>query len=238
MDSNRNMRFTSSQIYRLTSKDKEKGFAGYVKEVYYETLLGRRLDNETNARPTSWGNLVEKRAFDVLGIEYDLVSRSTIIHKDSEFSDYWCGTPDLIKDTHQKTVCDIKCPMTLKSFCTFYECNTIEDVIKLHKDGKKYYYQLVSNAILTESTHAELIIYVPYKSELEEIRDLANNYDGDQNKIAWINWANDSDLPYLIDGGYYNNIKKISFEVTDNIKNELIGYVRLAIAELENLKRN
>jgi hypothetical protein len=42
---------------------------------------------------------------------------------------------------------------------------------------------------------------------------MAANYDGDQNKIAWINWASDDELPYLIEGGHYQNLNIIRFEV-------------------------
>ena len=180
MDNNRNGRFTSSQIYRLMSNGRTKDsigspFYSYCKDVYFETLLGRRLDNETNAKSTSWGNLVELQAFDKLGIEYDLVSKNTIVHKSHNFSEWWAGTPDLIKN--EDTICDVKCPMTLNSFCTFYDCNTIEDAINTHKDAEKYYWQLVSNSILTGCKYAELIIYVPYYYELVEIRDLLKSID-------------------------------------------------------------
>lgn len=208
-------------------------FYTYCKEVYFETRLGRRLDNETNAKPTSWGNLVEQQAFDTLGIEYALVSKDTIVHHSPEFSDWWAGTPDLLKN--EDTICDVKCPMTLNSFCTFYECQTIGDVRTNHKDGEKYYWQLVSNAILTGCKYAELIIYVPYYYELVQVRELANNYNGDQNKVAWINWASDDDLPYILEDGYYKNLKIIHFEVPESDKTALENRMRLAISEVKSM---
>ena len=90
----------------------------YIKEKLFETKLGRRLDNETNSRPTSWGNLVEDIAFEQLSTGYNKVSQETIQHPTIE---NWSGSPDLIKYDEGLTVGDIKCPMTLKSFCTFYE---------------------------------------------------------------------------------------------------------------------
>ena len=139
MDKIRNGRFTSSGISALTSNGKAKGTFGkpfftYVEEKYFETKLKRRLDNESNAKPTSWGKLVERHVFDQLGTEYNLVSKDTIVHPTIEL---WAGSPDLEKYDDGKTVCDIKCPMTLNSFCTFYECTTIdvpfEDMPKLLK---------------------------------------------------------------------------------------------------------
>lgn len=230
-------RFTSSAISALMSNGKTKDTYGkpfytYVRKKYFETKLGRRIDNETNARPTSWGKLVEKQAFELLGTEYNLVSQETITHPTINA---WSGSPDLEKFDEGKTVCDIKCPMTLESFCTFYECETIEQVREQHKDGEDYYWQLVSNSILLDTKYAELIIYVPYQEELETIREAARNFDGDQNKIAWVNWANDEDLPYLIPGIFYKNLKTIRFEVPESDKIALTQRVKAAITELDRM---
>ncbi len=237
MDKIRNGRFTSSGISALMSSGKAKGTFGkpfytYVEEKYFETKLLRRLDNESNAKPTSWGKLVERHAFDQLGTEYNLVSQETIVHPSIEL---WAGSPDLEKYDEGKTVCDIKCPMTLKSFCTFYECETIEEVRDKHKDGEDYYWQLVSNSILLNTKYAELIIYVPYYYELVQIRELANNYDGDQNKVAWINWAGDDDLPYIPEESEYKNLKVIRFEVPESDKKALTERVNAAISEIQKM---
>lgn len=237
MDKIRNGRFTSSGISALMSSGKAKGTFGkpfytYVEEKYFETKLLRRLDNESNAKPTSWGKLVERHAFDQLGTEYNLVSQETIVHPSIGL---WAGSPDLEKYDTGKTVCDIKCPMTLKSFCTFYECETIEEVRDKHKDGEDYYWQLVSNSILLNTKYAELIIYVPYYYELVQIRELANNYDGDQNKVAWINWAGDDDLPYIPEESEYKNLKVIRFEVPESDKKALTERVNAAISEIQKM---
>lgn len=195
----------------------------YIEECNMERRLGRSLDNETNSHPTSWGNIVEERAFSLLGTEYKISSQETFQHK--EFS-FWCGSPDGNKFDEGKTVFDIKCPMTLKSFCQlvqplydgFTGMEAMNKIRELHKDGDKYYSQLVSNSILTESKFAELIVYVPYQQELVEIRDATANYDGNQNKVAWIQWAEDNDLPYILSGGYYKNINIIRFEVPEEDK--------------------
>ena len=125
--------------------------------------------------------------------------------------------------------------MTLKSFCTFYECETIEEVRDKHKDGEDYYWQLVSNSILLNTKYAELIIYVPYYYELVQIRELANNYDGDQNKVAWINWAGDDDLPYIPEESEYKNLKVIRFEVPESDKKALTERVNAAISEIQKM---
>lgn len=224
-------RFTSSGIHALMSVARDGQSFGkpaltYIEEKQMERRLGRSINTDTNSKPTSWGNLVEQRAFDLLGLDYSLCSSDTLTHK--EYGDIWSGSPDLVNSRTGDTVCDVKCPFTLKSFCLFADSKTIEEVRANHPDGEKYYWQLVSNAILTDSKFAELVVYCPYQNELEAIREMANNYNGDQNKVAWINWANDYDLPYLVDGGYYQNLNIIRFEVSQSDKELLTQKVLLA----------
>jgi hypothetical protein len=234
----RNGRFTSSCIGKLMTKDRSgKGWGkpalNYMQEKIFERKLGRSLNSDTNAKPTSWGNLVEQRAFDLLGTEYRLLSAETIVHADYPF---WCGSPDGVKEN---TVFDIKAPYTMKSFCQMAECQTIQKLIDAHDEGETYFWQLVSNAILTGVDKAELIVYCPYRWELEEIREMANNYIGDQNKVAFINWASDDDLPYLPDGCAYKNLNVIAFDVTDEMKQALTNkviaaeeYIKITTQEL------
>lgn len=228
--------FTSSEIYALMTNGRVKDSFGapaitYIKEKLMERRLGRPLDSEASARPLSWGNLVEKRAFDLLGLEYILVSTDTIIHPVVPF---WAGSPDGLK---KDTVIDIKCPLTLKSFCQLVDTPTIEGVRENHRDGEKFYWQLVSNACLTESEYAELVVYVPYKDELEEIREMARNADQfDQYKYLWIDSAMDNELPWLERGGFYKNLNVINFKVPIEDKEALKARVIRAEQELEILK--
>lgn len=231
---------TSSEgAFAVMSNGREKGSFGkpfytYIEECNFERKLGRSIDSESTARPLSWGRLVERMAFDVLGIEYQLVSKDTIMHK--EF-DFWSGSPDANKFDDGKTVVDIKCPITMKSFCQLVEpiykgltgTDAINHIRAEHRDGEKYYWQLVSNSILTESESAELIIYCPYKSELDTIREMAANYDGaDQSKFAWINFASDDELPWLPDYGFYKNVNVIRFTVPQSDKDALTSRMKEA----------
>lgn len=221
---------TSSEIAALTSKDKSgKGFGKpaltYIAECNMERRLGRSLTEEVNARPLTWGKLLERRPFDLLGLEYSLTSTDTIVHPTIP---YWAGSPDGGKNA-PKTVIDIKCPITLKSFCQLVDAGLaggIEQIREDHKDGEKYYWQLVSNAILTGSDWAELIVYMPYKSELEDIRMMAQNVDADQlSKHYWIAMAGEDDLPYLLDDGIYKNVNVFAFEVPETDKKLLTDCV-------------
>lgn len=229
--------FTSSEIVALTSLAKDKSFGKpaltYIEEKNMERRLGRNLDSEVSARPTTWGNVVEGHVLGdvhsagILGLEYKISSQETVQHPDHDF---WVGSPDGNKFDEGKTVFDLKCPMTLKSFCQLVQplydglngMDAMNAVRENHKDGDKYYWQLVSNAILTNSRFAELIVYVPYQGELQDIRDLTQMYDGPiQNKVAWINFGTDEDLPYLRKGGYYQNLNIIRFEVPQSDKDLL-----------------
>jgi hypothetical protein len=216
--------FTSSEIVALTKAGKEKGSFGvpaltYISECNMERRLLRSISDEVSARPLCWGNLVEVKAFLELGMEYILSSQETLIHP---AVDFWSGSPDGFKEDEGKTVIDIKCPMTLKSFCTFADCKDIQEIRENHKDGEKYYWQLVSNSIIGNCKYAELIVYMPYKSELQDIRDIACAVPQDQAyKFFWIANGNDEELPHLLDGGYYKNIYTFRFEVPESDKDLL-----------------
>lgn len=218
--------FTSSNIWKLMTTDRSgKGFGKpaltYIEEKKMEIRLGRQLQNEVSSHETSWGNLVEQRAFDLIPLGYRLESKVRLIHPTIE---RWTGAPDL---ANEDTTGDVKCPFTLKSFCTMIDL--FNDLERFKEEKPEYYWQLVSNSILANKEYAELIVYVPYKNELAEIREMANNFDGDQNKIAWVNWAQDDDLPYLIEGNYYKNINVLRFKVSETDKAELTSVVKKAL---------
>ncbi len=215
---NRIGNFTSSNIFKLMTNGKSAGSLGkpaleYVAECNMERRLQRSLTTESNARPLVWGKSVEYIVFNKLSAEYYPVSDETITHKTMT---YWSGSPDMVKPS-ESVVVDCKCPITLKSFCELVDSETIENIRDNHKDGDKYFWQLVSNAILTDSNFAELIVYCPYKSELEMIREESVDY--------FIVKGTDDDLPWLHDGGHYKNLNIIRFEVKQSDKDSLTARV-------------
>ncbi len=217
----------------------------YIEECNMERRLLRSITDESNARPLSWGTLTERKAFATLGTEYSLNSQETTVHPTIS---YWSGSADGFKYDEGKTVVDIKCPVSLKSFCTLVDCivmvevdgvwvqdgaQSIANVRERHKEGEKYYQQLVSNAILNDCKYAELIVYMPYLEELDSIRELASNWDGvDQHKFMWIGLAQDCELPHLLLNGYYKNINVIRFEVPETDKKLLTERVLMAGTKL------
>lgn len=233
----RNGNFTSSEIVALTKMGKAKDSWGapvytYIEECNMERRLGMALDNEIDAKPTSWGKLIERRPFsNHLSLDYHYCSSVTLPHPTITF---WKGSPDVIKFSESIPVAvgDIKCPMTRKSFCQlldpYYEDGkliheglTIEAVRANHKEGEKYFWQIVSNAIITGVSKGELIVYMPYKSELEDIRTSASSAGEMGEYTKWVYFANDDQLPHIMDGGHYKSINVIEFDILQRDKDFL-----------------
>lgn len=239
MDAIRNGNFTSSEIFRLLKSGQKKGTWSkdvdtYIRECNQERRLGRSIEVQSDARPLTWGKLVEQVAFDNVGLEYTMCSNKTLVHPKYP---YWCGSPDAYTETK---VPDLKCPMTLTSFCNLvdayeedgkvvHEALTIEAMRENHKDGDKFYWQVVSNAILLEENlgrpynTGQIIVYVPYLDELDKIKSLANQ-SGDP-KYYWIWSADDDYLPWIHRGGMYKNINVIEFNIPQHDKDLLIERV-------------
>lgn len=203
--------FSSSSIHKLTTLDKSgkefgKPALTYILEKSYEIELGRSLENEAKAKPTMWGNLCEPFAFGLLGLEYKLVSKERIAHQTIKRVN---GMPDNLRtDGDKKIVGDTKCPFTLKSFVEQIKAHE-QGIETYKKEFPEYYWQLINNAILTNSTHIECILFVPYLSQLKEIREIvADNLD-----YNFLNYMSDNELPYLIEGSKFKNINTFVYEV-------------------------
>ena len=220
--------FSSSAIYKLTTNGKAKGELGkpaltYIRETQIELRLGRALNTDLSSRPALWGTLVEAYVNDMhVGLEYELASTERLVHPELK---HWTGAPDLISET---CVGDIKCPQ-LKAFCELSDICLSGDVFELKSSYHEYYWQLVSNAILTGKEEAELMIFCPYQDELNEIRLLAKESD---DKFKFIIFSDDSELPYLIRGGYYSNVARMRWNVNEEDKAFLTQRVRVAIDKL------
>lgn len=217
--------FTSSQVYRLCTFGRAKDSIGtpfytYVTEKIREHRTGRPITKETNAKSTNWGNFMEKWVFEQkMGLKYSLVSKKRYKHESLLFS----GMPDIITDD---TVGDIKNPFTISSFCDTVD--SFENIETFKKEKPEYYWQLIANSILTGLPKCLLLVHIPYKDELIKIREAAENYDGNQNHIAFLNWAEDNELPYIERGKYYQDINEFTFEPPQEDKDFLIERLTLA----------
>lgn len=228
--------FSSSSNYKLVTFNRAgtgpgAPFFSYIKQVNHERRLGKPVNVEREARPTSWGKFIEPRVFNKLGLEYELVSNTRLFHPDF---DCWSGMPDLRKGPG--TVADVKCPYNLGVFCEKVEALRLVaagDLETYKKEFPEDYWQHVSNAILADVYHAEAVIYCPFQAELEDIREEAFNYDApDQWLYRWIATANDQDLPHLLNGGYYSDLNVVAFEIPQADKDFLTERVKLASKSL------
>jgi hypothetical protein len=217
MEATRNGNFTSSQIYRLCGAPKPA--QTYIQKKNFERKLKRSITGETNAKAANWGKLLEMRAFELLGFEYQMKSKETLRHPEIN---YWLGSPDII--TTDK-VGDIKCPWTLDSFCQLVE-NCTKGIETFKDEHPDYYFQLLSNAIITGKSKIELVVYVPYQDELQDIREMTSNFDGNQNPYSFIYFAEDNDLPYLNKEGEYKNLNIFTWDVPANEKEFLTTKVK------------
>lgn len=217
---------SSSQVYRVMGTPKVLNT--YLKELSRAKRMGCYMSSDSSARSLTWGKLVEKRVFDLLPIDYKLTSKDTIVHPEIE---RYVGSPDGVSTD---AVFDIKCPYTRTSFCDLSEICEANDVELFKKEYPEYYWQLVSNAILTNKSKASLIFYLPYQKELDDIREMAmNNTDVSlESKLFWLANGLDEDLPHQPNESGYNNMYALIFEVTEEEKQSLIEKIKIAVSLL------
>jgi len=227
-------KFTSSQIYKLMLKgrgDKPSSRTlEYIEEIKIERRLHRPLNSAASSRPMEWGHALESHVADMLDtFEYNYVSDQTIVHP--TIPD-WCGTPDLVGSDK---VGDIKCPYTLKSFAHLADICHNKDLERFKTEVPEYFWQLVSNAILTGKNKAELIVYCPYQSDLDVIRERIENLDDTdlQTAYQWIQFNPDEKLPYIPDKCDYANFYRFVFEVAQQDKDALTAAVQKAVTQLD-----
>jgi hypothetical protein len=100
-------------------------------------------------------------------------------------------------------------------------------------DAEKFYWQIVSNACIYKCKWAELVVYMPYKSQLASLKLLA-----DGNPDYYRIWSSqDEELPFLPDDGFYNSVNIIRFRVPDADKLRLEQFVIDGGKMLENFNQ-
>lgn len=151
-------------------------------------------------------------------------------------------SPNKIKQA--ETVTDIKAPLTRKAFYNLikflynFDGLTVskkeningDEIIQLirnqSKEGEKYFWQLVSNACILGAKYAELIVFMPYFEEIEEIKE----YNRTLEKPYWqIENMKDTELPYLYKESGIDSINIIRFEVKEEYKTFLTSRVKSAL---------
>jgi hypothetical protein len=222
---------TSSSIVSLVSEGRSANSIGspfftYVEECRYERSLLQNLESEIEVLATEWGKLVESF------VHKKLPKDDTKQHPKYPV---WVGTPDgskykvILKKLVLDAITDIKCPLTKKAFCQLvsglYEelpeggvkkidnpdmKKALSKLIDKAKDGKKFYWQLVSNSCIFNTKYAELIVFMPYFQTLEEIIKYNDNLPESSYKVAF---ARPGQLPFILKESGYEEINTIRFEV-------------------------
>lgn len=167
-------RFTSSNIWKLTTQNAKKdGFGApaltYIEEKRAERTLGRSIDLGKQSQSTIWGHVMEYYCNKFhLGIEYTFGTKETDVHPKYKF---WSGSKDYVKND---TAGDIKCFEPKRYYelsMQLLELN--EGIITLDqfkKDEKEVYWQVVSNCIILGKPKGEIIAYTPTEKQLLQIR--------------------------------------------------------------------
>ena len=226
-------RFTSSEIHRLMSNGRKAGepgapFHSYVSEKKRERKLGRSLSLNKGNRSTAWGNLMEWYVMSkYIGLNYQHHGKITTVHFDI---DYWAGSPDLVQAGVK--VGEIKC-FEPDNFTKLADVLLLQDVGAFAEAYPAEYWQLVSNACIHDVPRAEMILFMPYQSELNDIRDWMDGPDAPAEAETWkykfIFDAPDNELPFIPDGcTSYANLISFEFTVPEFDKMQLTTRVLMA----------
>lgn len=202
----------------------------YIQEKNIERRMGLSLGSDVYSKPIAWGEIIEMYVHqEILGLEYESVGKTTLSHPTIP---YWKGSPDNV-DQINRVVGDTK-GYQRKAYAEYADTIMLESVDALRENHPQEYWQLTGNAILLGYDKIQPILFMPYKSELEKIREFADNYDGeDQWKYQYISLANDNQLPYLQDNGYYPNLVTHIYDIPKQDKELLTSKVLLGGDYLE-----
>lgn len=235
---NRIRRFTSSQMHRLCASVKSgepsSAFYTYIEEKIYEKSLGRSIETGAYSQSMAWGKFLEKRVNDNLGMEYSLISKTTFVHPKYEF---WSGSPDFI--VQGVKVSELKC-FEPKNFASYATALLTKDTEIIKEKHPKEYWQMISNAIIQQVPKAEAILYMPYESEMDEIRQLAEDSEYLQ-QIGMMPWESrfiteksNSQLAVLPDNSSFPNLIKLEFNIPQKDAEFLTKRVLMAGKILNN----
>lgn len=180
----------------------------YIKELRQERKRKRSLSMDISSQSTDWGDIMERRVFDMIGIEYHDTSQITYTHPN--YPD-WVGSPDLLIPNDR--IGDIK-GYEPKNFCNYADCIMEKDVKKLKENFPKEYWQLGSNACIHNVDTVEILLYQPYDNEAGRIMEIIDR-ELETNPVPKWGWKNIYDklmtgelwrLPFQPDDSDYPNL--------------------------------
>ena len=211
----------------------------YIMEKLYEYRHGITLD-ATDTIQTQWGLACEMYVFKTIEPHYELMGDMPIRHPQYDF---WRGSPDA-KNHKLKAVTEIKCPFTRLSFSKLVEplyrgmdgIEAMRFIRENHSEGESYYWQIVSNGILTGFDTAELIVFMPTRTQLTEIKEMLYHLDEvEQRRFYRIAMMDEDSLPHLHERAEYKPMNKVIFKIPEEDKQLLIE--RMTDAQIELSKQ-
>lgn len=177
--------FTSSNIYKLcaslASGKPSSAYFTYIEEKIFERRMKRSLEMGAYGQSMAWGKFLEKRVNDNLPFGYQMLHKTTKVHP--KFN-YVSGSVDFL--VPEVKVAELKC-FEPKSFASYVSALMTGDLELIKKEHPKEFWQMLNNSQIHKTPKMEAIVYMPYESEMEEIRELAENPEY-LNEIGMMPW--------------------------------------------------
>lgn len=209
--------FTSSNIFKLCASLKDgtpsTAYYTYIKKKMFERKLKRSSEMGAYSQSMAWGKFLEKRVNDNLDMSYRMMHKTTSQHPKY---DYWTGSVDFL--VPGKKVAELKC-FEPDNFASYVSALLTGDLEYIKAEHPKEYWQMVSNACIHKVPKMEAIVYMPYESEMEEIRLLADDPDylNDIGMMPWevrfITEKLNSHLAVLPNDSDFKNLNIFEFDV-------------------------
>jgi hypothetical protein len=218
--------FTSSQIYRLVGSAAVS--KTYILEKNIERKLGLNLKQSIQTKQTAWGHFIELWVHEKkLGLTYSSSGKETFEHPTIPF---WKGSPDFRCES-KKIIAECK-GYERKNFSIYADAIRDNSADSLRINCPEEYWQLVSNAIVLGYDKIQPIAFMPYYSEFSDIADFIDNIDDMEVQMnfkyifdAITSGRAKTDLTYLPDNGYYENLTTCILDVPQNDIDFLTGRV-------------
>jgi len=181
----------------------------------YERKLKRSNDTGAYSQSMAWGKFLEKRVNDNLPMGYRMMHKTTSQHPKYKF---WTGSVDFLVPGIK--VAELKC-FEPKNFASYVLALMSNDTEIIKEEHPKEYWQMVSNACIHKTPKIEAIVYMPYESEMVEIRELSEDPEylssiGMQPwEVRFIAEKPSSQLAVLPDDSDFKNLNIFEFDVPD-----------------------
>lgn len=209
--------FTSSNIYKLCASlengKPSSAYFTYIEEKIFERRMKRSLEMGAYGQSMCWGKFLEKRVNDNLPFGYQMLHKTTKLHP--KF-DYVSGSVDFLVPGVK--IAELKC-FEPKNFASYVSVLLTGDTELIKKEHPKEYWQMLNNSQIHKTPKMEAIVYMPYESEMDEIRELAENpeYLSDIGMMHWevrfIAEKPISNLAVLPNDSAFKNLNIFEFDV-------------------------